>query len=213
MGSFLFVFFYFFLFLIVFPQIILSFIPQQIREGKTWSDLAKKYPSLSARRKIRRIDAFVIVVVWVITLVQDLFVAVISGIVLTSLYYTHDVGERLSVIVSTVKKGPDTVKIYQLKGPLFFSSAQRFVQFFQPATDPDIVEVHFDRDDSALCDYSGIHAINVVGEKYKKYGKKLFISGLNYRGKKMLSKSKTLNRHFTLVDTESHQPSLVTKMF
>ena len=73
------------------------------------------------------------------------------------------------------------------------------------------MEVHFDRDDSELCDYSGIHALSVVGEKYKKYDKKLYVRGLDMRSKRMLSKSKKLNRHFSLVD-EASRP-LVKKMF
>ena len=47
-----------------------------------------------------------------------------------------------------------------------------------------------------MCDFSGIHAINVVGEKYKKVGKKLLLRHLSDKAKRMLAKSDTLNRHF-----------------
>ena len=184
-------------------MIALSFIPLSWRESPRWAAWALKYPILSSRRKIRRIDATVIVVVWVVTLWQDLFVAVMAGVLLTAASFAWDVGENISVEVSErMVKSDDgkveKVKVYQLQGPLFFASAQRFVGLFTPAADPDVVELHFDRDGSDLCDYSAIHAINVVGEKYKKIGKKILLRHLSERAKRMLAKTEKLNVNFEI---------------
>ena len=186
-------------------MILLSFVPLSWRESQRWTSWAKKYPIMSSRRKIRRIDALVIVVVWVVTLWQDLFVAVMAGVLLTAASFAWDVGESIAVdtSISMVRNdngGAQRVKIYRLRGPLFFASAQRFVSLFTPASDPDIVELHFDRDGSDLCDYSAIHAINVVGEKYKKLGKKVLLRHLSDKAKRMLAKGDKLNRHFDMAD-------------
>ena len=58
-------------------------------------------------------------------------------------------------------------KVYHIRGPLFFASAQNFVTHFTPKDDPDIVEIHFMDSSADLNDYSGLHALNVVGEKYR----------------------------------------------
>ena len=62
-------------------------------------------------------------------------------------------------------------RIYNMHGPLFFASAQKFVTFFNPKTDPELIEIHFLEQGAILDDFSAIHALNVVGEKYGKYDK------------------------------------------
>ena len=113
-------------------------------------------------------DAVVIVIVWIVTIVQDLFVAVAAGVAVTALAYAWDMGERFAVSAKVIQNGKFAVKIYTIHGPVFFASTQRFVKLFDFKNDPDRVELHFDRDGSDLVDYSAIHAINVVSDKYKK---------------------------------------------
>ena len=170
--------------------VILALLPMSCRHHPSWINAAAKYPSLSSKRKIRRTDAFVIVIVWVVTIIQDLFVAVAAGVAVTALAYAWDMGERFNVSEKITENG--ACKIYTVHGPVFFASTQRFVKLFHYKEDPDRVELHFDRDGSDLVDYSALHAINVVSDKYKKQDKTLIVKYLSERSANMLSKAEAL---------------------
>ncbi len=182
--------------------ITVTSMPQSWRHSACWLRLAQRFSWLNPKRKIERLDAIVVVLVTVVTLVQDLFVAVLAGILLTAAGFAWNVGERISYTTRTETK-PKLKKIYQLRGPLFFASAQRFATWFDARNDPDLVEVHFDRDGTELSDYSGIHALNVVGQRYKKYGKRLMVRYLNKNSLRMLAKGDNLRRHFDLISEAS----------
>lgn len=59
---------------------------------------------------------------------------------------------------------PTKVKVYQVKGPLFFASAQRFEHMFHPHHDPDTVILYLDQ--AVLSDYSALAALNSVSRVY-----------------------------------------------
>ena len=81
--------------------------------------------SFSGKRKIKRTDAITIILVMVVTLYQDLFVAVALGIVFTSAAYVWEIGNE--IVVSSVENrdssGNIIKKIYKLHGPLFFATS------------------------------------------------------------------------------------------
>ena len=185
--------------------VVLALLPQSCREHPKWLEYAEKYPDISSKRKIRRVDAIVIVIVWVVTIVQDLFVAVAAGVAVTALAYAWDMGERFTVTSKLVDNGKTIV--YTVHGPVFFASTQRFVKMFRFKEDPDNVELHFDRDGSELVDYSALHAINVVSDKYKKEDKTLVVKYLGERAERMLNKADAAF-NFS-VDTSSARPLTV----
>ena len=175
--------------------IMASALPKQARE---WLH-NEKY--ISFKRKIRRVDAAIIILVTVVTLVQDLFIAVAAGVLLAAFSFSWEVGERLSLDSETIcnKAGEPVKKIYTVRGPLFFASAQRFASCFDAKNDPDFVIARFeDTAHEHISDYSGFHALNVVGEKYRKYNKEFVIEGYNDRSSKMISKTDKLRRSFSL---------------
>ena len=189
--------------------VVMALVPQSCRNHPQWAALSEKYPSMSSKRKIRRVDAVVIVIVWVITIVQDLFVAVAAGVAVTALAYAWDMGERFTVSSRIVDNGK--TKIYTMHGPVFFASTQRFVKLFAFKTDPDRVELHFDRDGSELVDYSAMHAVNVVADKYKKEDKTLVVKFLSKRAENMLIKASALQTFVVEQGTtQSAQPNHVT---
>jgi hypothetical protein len=185
--------------------VVLALLPQSCREHPKWLEYAEKYPDISSKRKIRRVDAIVIVIVWVVTIVQDLFVAVAAGVAVTALAYAWDMGERFTVTSKLVDNGKTIV--YTVHGPVFFASTQRFVKMFRFKEDPDNVELHFDRDGSELVDYSALHAINVVSDKYKKEDKTLVVKYLGERAERMLNKADAAFKFN--VDTSSASPLTV----
>jgi hypothetical protein len=195
--------------------VVLALLPQRCRDHPKWVELSYKYPSLSSKRKIRRVDAIVIVIVWIVTIVQDLFVAVAAGVAVTALAYAWDMGERFTVSAKVIQNGKLTVKIYTIHGPVFFASTQRFVKLFDFKNDPDRVELHFDRDGSDLVDYSAIHAINVVSDKYKKQDKKLVVKYLSARASDMMKKAGALQTfeidHSTTSITSATGPTQESK--
>ena len=90
-----------------------------------------------------------------------------------------------------------------MHGPLFFASAQRFVTFFNPKTDPDLIEVNFMEQGAVLDDFSAIHALNVVGEKYGKYDKKVVVRYLKFKSQKRAEKASKLIKSFSIESGEA----------
>ena len=111
-------------------------------------------------RRVPRSDAFVIVFVTVVTLVADLAVAVLSGVVVSALVFAWESAKKIQV---EVKDLPDGTREYDLHGALFFGSTNRFRQLFDPADDPQ--EVVIDFADSRVFDHSGIEAIQSGGRE------------------------------------------------
>ena len=64
----------------------------------------------------------------VVTILQDLFVAVAIGVVVTALAFVWEVGERIAVSEKMVNGR----KVYTVHGPLFFASTQTFIKLFDP---------------------------------------------------------------------------------
>merc|ERR1712232_1014773 len=78
----------------------------------------------SRYKKIRRTDALIIVVVTVMTLLQDLAVAVGCGVLLACLLHAYDSANMIGVTgrVDEDAEGRSRVKIYSVQGVLFFGS-------------------------------------------------------------------------------------------
>ena len=74
-----------------------------------------------------------------------------------------------------------------MHGPLFFASAHRFNELFDPQSDPDEVIIDFSH--SRVADHSAIEAIDNLAEKYTKLGKKLHLRHLSKDCREMLEKA------------------------
>ena len=184
------------------PIIITTFLPMKVRKfiDSTSISCFGQEISFSGMRKIKRTDAITIILVVVVTLYQDLFSAVALGIVFTSAVYAWEIGSDIAVssVENRDESGNVTKKIYKLHGPLFFASAQRFVTLFNPKNDPDVIEIHFIEKAAFINDHSAIHALNVIGERYKKYNKKVVVKHLELKSQKMTGKASKLIKHFSI---------------
>ena len=103
------------------------------------------------------------------------------------------------------------VKVYRIDGPLFFASTSRFIKIFTPRTDPQRVEVQFHNNGIAIKDYSAIHALNVLGEKYKRLDKELKVTNLDYYSLKFVKKAETLIHHFDFSDSPQSSANVSRK--
>ena len=132
--------------------------------------------SLKIMRKVPLTDAFVIVLVTVVTVMTDLAIAVVVGVIVSALAYAWGNATRITATTreSVTDKG---AKVYEIQGPLFFGSSDGFVELFDVQNDPDSVIVDFAN--SRVADQSALQAIEAMAGKYEAAGKKLTLRHLS----------------------------------
>ncbi|SLN48366.1 Bicarbonate transporter BicA [Roseivivax jejudonensis] len=124
--------------------------------------------------RVPRTDAFVILLVTVVTVLEDLAVAVVVGVIVSALAYAWNNARRIHAKSYVT---PEGAKVYQVQGPLFFGSAEGFAEMFDAARDPAVVIVDFA--DSRVVDQSALQAIEAVAAKYEDAGKRLQLRHLS----------------------------------
>lgn len=139
-----------------------------------------EFSSLKRIRHMPRSDAFVLVVVTIITVLEDLAVAVIAGIIISALVFAW---EHAKIFAHT-SIDDEGRKIYSLDGPLFFASVTSFNEQFDVENDPSDVIIDFKK--ARVMDSSGAEAIDSITDKYKQAGKKLSLRHLSKDCKSML---------------------------
>lgn len=124
--------------------------------------------SLKILFKVPLTDAFVIVLVTVVTVATDLATAVVVGVIVSALAYAWQNATRIS---AKTYETPEGARVYQVTGPLFFGSAAGFGELFNPENDPSLVVVDFA--DSRVADQSALQAIEKLAAQYEAAGKKI----------------------------------------
>ena len=125
-------------------------------------------------RKIPLTDAFVLILVSGMTVIFDLAIAVVAGVIVSALVFSWENAKRIRARKSIKEDG---TKVYEIWGPLFFGSVQAFVAKFDVNEDPDQVEIDFI--ESKVSDHSGIEAIFGLVERYEKAGKSIKLKHLS----------------------------------
>ncbi len=139
-----------------------------------------EWSSFSHLKYMPRSDAFVMVAVTVITIVEDLAVAVIAGVIISALVFAW----KHARIYARSHVEADGTKVYELDGPLFFGSVSSFYDVFDIEKDPPRVVVDFKN--ARVMDSSGVEAIDTLTRKYEDAGKQLTLRHLSEDCKKML---------------------------
>ncbi len=134
--------------------------------------------------KIPTSDAIVLVLVSGVTVISDLAVAVVVGVIVSALVFAWQAAKRVGAHKSTDENG---AKIYELHGPLFFGSVTSFHELFDTKGDPKEVVVDFL--DSRVWDHSGLQAIDTLAERYRNAGKTLRLRHLSVDCQKLLTKA------------------------
>ncbi len=142
------------------------------------------WQSLRIMRKIPLNDAMVIVLVTAVTVMYDLAIAVVVGVIVSALTYAWNNARRIHARIDETTEG---VKVYEIDGPLFFGSTDGFAELFKPETDPDIVIVDFL--DSRVVDQSALQAIEDVASKYQTRGKTLQLRHLSRDCHRLLNRA------------------------
>ena len=127
---------------------------------------------------------YVMLLVTVVTVWQNLAVAVVVGVIASSLRYAWENARRIS---ATTETGDDGEKVYRVHGPLFFGSAAGFEELFDPAGDPDRVVVDFA--ESRVADQSALSAIESLSAAYLAEGKTIRLRHLSPDCHRLLSRT------------------------
>jgi SulP family sulfate permease len=137
--------------------------------------------------KIPVADILVIILVTVLTVIFDLALAVISGVIVSSLVFAWNNALRIRARKHTDEYG---VKHYEIYGPLFFGSIELFNLKFEIDNDPK--EVIIDFKESQIMDQSAIEAINKLAERYQKNGKMIHLRHLSSDCVKLIKKAEKI---------------------
>ena len=148
------------------------------------------WSSWTIMRGMTKTDAFIMVLVTALTVIFDLAVAVIAGIIVSALVFAWQHAERIILETSMVERNGEKVKEYKVHGPLFFASAKNFIEQFDPKNDPDAVAIDFMH--SRVYDHTGIEAIDSLTKKYQAAGKKLTLRHLSPECQVLLEDAKNL---------------------
>jgi len=140
-----------------------------------------EWSSFRILRRIPKEDAFVLIAVSAVTVVTDLAVAVIVGVIISALVFAWNHAKHIRVEKRENRYGSH---YYTVHGPLFFGSTLSFSEQFTPREDN--ADVIIDFADSRVCDHSGLEAIDALAMRYKRNGRTLHLLHLSQECKKLL---------------------------
>jgi len=143
-----------------------------------------EWSSFARITKMPKSDAFVLVTVTGITIVADLAIAVISGVIISALVFAW----KHAKVYARTHIEDDGTKVYDFDGPLFFGSVTAFNEQFDIKNDPDNVILDFK--DARVMDISGVEAIDAITKKYLEAGKTIKIRHLSHECKSIMSNAK-----------------------
>ncbi len=142
-----------------------------------------EWSSFSHFKHMPKEDLFVMLAVTIITVLEDLAVAVIAGVIISALVFAW----RHARIWAKTHVEEDGTKVYSLEGPLFFGSATTFSDNFSIDQDPPKVVIDFKN--ARVLDFSGVEAIDSIVKKYEDAGKNLLLRHLSADCKAILKKA------------------------
>jgi SulP family sulfate permease len=155
-----------------------------------WSSIPAMIASVTSRRLLQRdnslmrklnglkidpFDSFVIIVVTALTYFFNLMVSVGAGMFLATLRFAWQAQQPLAVEVIVLPETPD-VKVYRIKGNVFFASKEKLASAFDFENDPNRIEIDFR--DSKIYDFSVLHAFHGALERYHSMGKQVSVANL-----------------------------------
>ncbi len=142
------------------------------------------WSSFRIMNKIPKTDVFVLILVSSLTVIFDLAIAVVSGVIVSALVFAWENAKRIR---ARKRFREDGTKIYEIWGPLFFGSISAFNSKFDVKNDPENVEIDFV--EARISDHSAIEAIFALVEKYHAAGKNITLKHLSEDCKVLLYKA------------------------
>ncbi len=131
------------------------------------------WASLRVLNRVPRHDAFVILAVTLVTVLTDLAVAVVAGVIIAALVFAWQHAKEIRVVARDTAEG----RIYDVQGTLFFASTASFAAAFSPRTDPDDVIIEFQG--AKVMDHSALEAVESLVGRYEARGKRVRLRHLS----------------------------------
>ena len=155
------------------------------------------WSSFRIMNKIPKTDLFVLILVSALTVVFDLAIAVISGVVVSALVFAWENAKRIR---ARKRMREDGTKVYEIWGPLFFGSIKAFNEKFDVKNDPQNVEIDFV--ESRVSDHSALEAVFNLVERYQAEGKSIKLKHLSTDCKALLYKASTKFHEIIIEDID-----------
>lgn len=143
-----------------------------------------EWTSFKYLSRMPKTDAFVLILVSIMTVIFDLAIAVIAGVIFSALVFAWESATRIRARKSNLEDGS---RLYEIWGPLFFASTEVFQEKFDPKNDPDVIIVDFA--ESRIADHSGIEAVQKLTQRYSRLGKKVRLRHLSPDCRNLLDKA------------------------
>ncbi len=137
--------------------------------------------------KVPRADVFIGILVAALTVLVNITIAVVAGVIIAALVFAWEHAKQINVQISMDKDGR---KIYAVEGTLFFASVTQFSRLFNPKDDPEEIIIDFAK--AKVMDHSAIQAIDSLAERYQRRGKHLVMKHLCKDCLELLDKAKDL---------------------
>ena len=163
------------------------------------------WSSFRILNKIPLTDAFVLIMVSSLTVIFDLAIAVLAGVIVSALVFSWENAKRIRARKHIT---PNGVKVYEIWGPLFFGSIQAFNDKFDIKSDPEQIEIDFI--ESKVSDHSGIEALRGIVNKYEDVGKTVVLKHLSADCKKLLIKRNIKFEQIIQTDIDDPRYHVVT---
>ena len=158
-----------------------------------------EWSSLRIMGKIPATDAFTLILVSAVTVVTDLAIAVVVGVIVSALVFAWEHAKHINIKTYEDEQGS---RVHELNGPLFFGSVKNFLELFNPEEDADDVIIEFQN--SRVADHSAIEAIDTLAERYIRAGKTLHLRHLSEECRQLLKKAGNLVEVNVMEDPRYH---------
>jgi len=178
----------FLIFLIVFLRPLVSQIPVAALVGVMFmvSVYTFEWKSILGLRKVPISESLVMVATVVcVVATKDLAIGVFVGVALSAVLIAWKMA-RIHAVTSTNTHG---VKVYIIKGQMFFGTMTHFIDLFDVQNDSDIIEIDFTH--THVWDHASVVGIQRVIEKYAQLDKSVRLIGLNDESAELLRKAGT----------------------
>ncbi len=172
---------------------ILFVVAYNMSEWREFVGIVKKAP---------KSDTLVLLVTFVLTVVFDLVVAIIVGVILatvmfmkrmsdvTDAYGWKEIDENTDDASIRLRKVPENTLVFEITGPIFFGASTKIADVIRHGK-KDILILRM-RSVPAI-DATGLHSLETIIKTCKKQGKTLILSHVNEQPMHSLEKAKLLD--------------------
>ena len=171
---------------------ILFIVAYNMSEWREFVGIIKKSP---------KSDTLVLLVTFVLTVVFDLVVAIIVGVILatvmfmkrmsdvTDAYGWKEIDENTDDANIRLKKIPDNTLVFEITGPIFFGASTKIADVIKNGKKQVII---LRMRSVPAIDATGLHSLETIIKLCKKQGKTIILSHVNEQPKQSLEKAKLI---------------------